>query len=61
MVGSAINANGGNAPLMAQSGLLQRRCIEAAFKDGGHNPDDVDYIELHTTGESRARMPGSGD
>ena len=61
MLGSAINANGGNAPLLAPSGLLQRRCLEAAFKDAGRDPNDADYVELHATGEPRSRISGSGD
>ena len=61
MVGSVINANGGNAPLMAPSGLLQQRYTEAAFKDAGRDPNDVDYVELHATGESRSQILGSGD
>ena len=51
MLGTAINANGGNASLMAPSSLLQKRCLEAAFKDAGRDPNDVDYVELHATGK----------
>jgi len=50
MLGTAINANGGQVPLLAPSALLQRRCLEAAFKDAGRDPNDVDYVELHATG-----------
>ena len=60
MLGTAINVNGGNAPLMAPSGLLQGRCLEAAFKEAGRDPDDVDYVELHATGEFRSWRAESG-
>ena len=46
---------------MAPSGLLQRRCLEAAFKDAGRDPNDVDYVELHATGEFRFRILKSAD
>ncbi|KAF9653249.1 hypothetical protein BDM02DRAFT_3182788 [Thelephora ganbajun] len=52
MLGTAINANGGDASLMAPSGPLQRSCLEFAFKNAGRDPNDVDYVELHATGTS---------
>jgi len=61
MLGTAINANGGQAPLLAPSGLLQRRCLEAAFKDARRDPNDVDYVELHATGQLEPQISGSGD
>ena len=60
MLGTAINANGGQASLLAPSALLQRRCLEAAFKDAGRDPDDVDYVELHATGQFQPRISESG-
>lgn len=50
MLGSAINSNGGRAPLHAPSGVGQQECIRAAFKEAGRDPKDVDFVELHCTG-----------
>lgn len=50
VLGSAINSNGGRAPLHAPSGIGQQECIRAAFNEAGRDPKDVDFVELHCTG-----------
>jgi acyl transferase domain-containing protein len=52
VLGSAINSNGARAPLHAPSEVAQQECIRAAYRDAGRDPKDVDFIELHATGNS---------
>ncbi|KAJ7776328.1 hypothetical protein B0H16DRAFT_1879673 [Mycena metata] len=50
VLGSAINATGGEMPLNVPHGLRQQECIQEACRRAGISPDDVDYVELHGTG-----------
>ena len=52
ILGTAINNNGSDVTLSKPSGKLQQQCIRDAFLNAGREPREVDYVELHATGES---------
>lgn len=53
VVGSNINNGGSLMPIYAPVASAQRLAMEAAFKQAGRDPLDIDFLELHMTGTSR--------
>ena len=52
LLGSAVNQNGASAGLTVPNGTAQAQVMQDAVLRAGVNPDDVDYLETHTTGLS---------
>jgi len=50
--GSAVNQNGLTNGLTAPSGLAQQAVIRRALDSGAVAPDEISYVEVHSTGTS---------
>ena len=50
LLGSAVNQNGASAGLTVPNGSAQEQVMQDAVMRAGINPNDVDYLETHTTG-----------
>jgi myxalamid-type polyketide synthase MxaD len=50
VLGGAVNHGGRTNGLLSPSGQAQARALEAALRDAGVKPRDLDYIEAHGTG-----------
>ena len=52
ILGSSINSNGNLSNLHAPSWSAQKECIVEAFAKAGRSPSEVDFVELHATGNT---------
>ncbi len=50
LLGSAVNQNGASAGLTVPNGTAQEQVMQDAVLRAGINPNEVDYLETHTTG-----------
>ena len=48
--GSSVMQDGKSASLTAPSGRMQEKLIQAALRDAGATPADVQYLQAHGTG-----------
>ncbi|MGD9488078.1 MAG: beta-ketoacyl synthase N-terminal-like domain-containing protein [Calditrichaceae bacterium] len=48
--GSALNQDGRSNGIGAPKGLAQQEVLRLALHDAGVSPDDIDYLESHSTG-----------
>jgi hypothetical protein len=53
VLGSAINSTGSLQPVSAPVASAQQAAMEAAFRQTGRSPRDVDFLELHATGTAK--------
>jgi acyl transferase domain-containing protein len=53
ILGTSINSTGSLAPVSAPVASAQQLAMEAALRQAGRCPQDVDFLELHATGTSR--------
>ncbi|GER91654.1 hypothetical protein KDW_58160 [Dictyobacter vulcani] len=54
LTGIALNHNGHNEWIMASNPAAQEAVIKHAHQQAGIDPNDIDYIELHSAGQPRA-------
>lgn len=50
ILGTSIASTGSNLPLNVPNPDTYRRCMVNAFKNANRDVTDVDYLELHATG-----------
>lgn len=57
ILGTGINQCGSAAPIGAPVAAAQQIAMERAYAQSGRSPLDVDFVELHATGESNSASP----
>ena len=51
ILGTGINSSGGLVPANSPAALAQKDAMKRAFAQAGRTPQEVDFIELHATGD----------
>lgn len=47
ILGTGINSTGSAKPVAAPDATSQAEAMKRAYRDIGHKPSDVDFVELH--------------
>ena len=53
-----MNSSGALVPIHAPAATAQREAMVRAFQQAGRCPQEVDFVELHTTGTFRTLAQG---